>query len=87
MKALDSEFHTYAVEWSADSIVFFVDGRKASSFAIDKAGAGEDNPFRKPHFVIINFALAQGWGGPIDDAVLPQRFLIDYVRVYAPGGR
>ena len=30
----------------------------------------------------INLALGGSWGGKIDDAVLPQKYLIDYVRVY-----
>jgi len=30
----------------------------------------------------INLALGGSWGGPLDDAILPQQFLIDYVRVY-----
>jgi hypothetical protein len=34
--------------------------------------------------LILNFALGGDWGGPIDDAMLPQQFLIDYVRIYQP---
>jgi hypothetical protein len=26
------------------------------------------------------------WGGPIDDTVLPQQYLIDYVRVFKASG-
>ena len=44
--------------------------------------AGPDNPFRKPHYLLINLALGGSWGGPMEDAVLPQKYLIDYVRVY-----
>ena len=47
-----------------------------------KAGKGKDNPFRKPHYLLINLAMGGSWGGPIDDSVLPQKYLIDYVRVY-----
>jgi beta-glucanase (GH16 family) len=45
-------------------------------------GTGPDNPFRKPHYLLINLALGGAWGGEIDDAVLPQKYLIDYVRIY-----
>ena len=45
-------------------------------------GQGAANPFRPPQSLILNFALGGDWGGPIDDSVLPQKFLIDYVRVY-----
>jgi hypothetical protein len=38
--------------------------------------------FRQPHYLLMNLALGGSWGGPMDDTVLPQQFLIDYVRVY-----
>jgi hypothetical protein len=31
---------------------------------------------------MMNLALGGSWGGKIDDAIMPQKFLIDYVRVY-----
>lgn len=76
------DFNIYAVEWDADRIDFFVNDRKYHTVMIEKAGNGENNPFRKPHFLILNFALGGSWGGAIDNAILPQQFLIDYVRVY-----
>ena len=76
------DFHVYAVEWRKDRMDFFFDKVKYHTFIIDKAGKGEDNPFRKPHYLLINLALGGSWGGPIDDKVLPQKYLIDYVRVY-----
>lgn len=75
-------FHVYAIEWTAERIDFFFDDVKYHSVELDEAGEGEDNPFRKPHYLLINLALGGSWGGAIDDAVLPQRYLIDYVRVY-----
>jgi beta-glucanase (GH16 family) len=75
-------FHIYAVEWHPDRIDFFFDDEKFHSFNIDDVGTGPDNPFRKPHYLLINLALGGQWGGEIDDAMLPQKYLIDYVRVY-----
>ena len=77
------DFHVYAIEWSADRIDFFFDDRKYHSFPIDEAGAGPDNPFRKPHYLLVNLALGGTWGGKLDDTILPQRYLIDYIRVYS----
>ena len=31
---------------------------------------------------MINLALGGEWGGKIDDAIMPQKYSIDYVRVY-----
>lgn len=81
-KRLSRRFHTYAIEWSGSKIDFYFDDVIYHSFEIDKAGNGPDNPFRKPHFLLINLAMGAKWPGPIDDKVLPQQFVIDYVRVY-----
>ena len=76
------DFHRYAVEWFPDRMEFFFDDRPYFSFRIDDAGTGPDNPFRRPHYLLLNLALGGTWGGPVDDDALPQRFRVDYVRVY-----
>ncbi|SNS22542.1 Glycosyl hydrolases family 16 [Belliella buryatensis] len=81
-KDLARKFNVYAIEWSAEKIDFYVNDDLYHSFIIDHAGIGPDNPFRKPHFLIINLAMGANWPGPIDDKVLPQQFVIDYVKVY-----
>jgi len=75
-----SGFHVYAIEWFEDRIDFFFDQTQYHTFIVDKAGA--DNPFCKPQYLLVNLALGGSWGGDIDDEILPQKFLIDYVRVY-----
>jgi len=75
-------FHTYAIEWTPDRIDFFFDHTNYHSAPVSKAGPLSENPFCKPHYLLLNFALGGSWGGPIDDAALPQQYLIDYVRVY-----
>ncbi len=76
-----ADFHVYAIDWTPETIRFYYDDRMYFSFDISQAGAGPDNPFRKPYYMILNLAMG-GWGGKIDDSSLPQKFLIDYVRVY-----
>jgi beta-glucanase (GH16 family) len=80
-KAPYNDFHVYAMEWRPDRMDFFFDDQKYFTFSVDEAGPGPDNPFRKPHYLLINLALGGSWGGPMDDSVLPQKYLIDYVRV------
>ena len=77
-----ADFHIYAMEWRPDRMDFFFDGTKYHAFQIDEAGKGEDNPFRRPQYLILNLALGGSWGGEMDDTVLPRKFQIDYVRVY-----
>jgi beta-glucanase (GH16 family) len=81
-----ANYHIYAVEWTSTQIDFFFDDTKYHTVRTDKANQGTDNPFRAPQYLILNFALGGSWGGPIDDSVLPQQFLIDYVRVYQSTG-
>ncbi len=80
--AINADFHVYAMEWTADRIEFYFDGRKYHEFNVNDAGLGSDNPFRKPHFLLVNLALGGYTGGRIDDAAMPQKFLVDYIRVY-----
>lgn len=75
------DFHLYAIEWDAQEIRWFYDQECFHVFKVDQAGEGDDNPFRKPQYLILNLALG-GWGGEIDDTSLPQQFLVDYVRIY-----
>jgi beta-glucanase (GH16 family) len=76
------DFHVYTMEWYPDRIDFLFDGRRYQSVQTDEAGTGPENPFRKPQKLLINMALGGSWGGDIDDTMLPQKYLIDYVRIY-----
>ncbi|WP_257274804.1 glycoside hydrolase family 16 protein [Endozoicomonas sp. SESOKO4] len=76
-------FHTYAVEWTSDSIDFYLGDQKY--FSYQKEGQSPaDWPFDDPMYLIINLAIGGGWGGKegIDHAIFPQKYLIDFVRIY-----
>jgi beta-glucanase (GH16 family) len=76
-------FHLYALEWYEDRLDFYFDNHKYFSF--QNEGTGSDVwPYDKPHYLILNTAIGGAWGGQqgIDDSIFPQKFLIDYVRVY-----
>lgn len=77
-----NDFHIYAVEWTPKQMDFYYDKQLYHSFPLDTAGAGSTNPFRKPQYLLLNLALGGSWGGPVEDIILPQRLLIDYVRIY-----
>lgn len=76
------DFHLYAMEWNEAAMDIYFDDRLVHHFVIDTAGKGANNPFRKPFYLLLNLAMGANWPGPIDDAVLPQKFLVDYIRVY-----
>ena len=75
-------FHVYAVEWTPERMDFFYDQTKYHSFKITTADNNGKNPFRRPQYLLLNLALGGEWGGKIDDSILPQKYMIDYVRVY-----
>lgn len=78
------DFHIYAVEWHADKLDFFFDDQKYFTYAKEENAGTDVWPFDQPHYLILNFAVGGAWGGRqgIDEAAFPQRFEIDYVRVY-----
>ena len=69
-------FHEFAVEWSPDRIVWFVDGveRFRSEKSIPKARM----------YMLVNLAVGGGWpGSPDDTTQFPSALEVDWVRVYA----
>lgn len=80
----DRAFHVYGMEWSEGRIEMFVDGKPYVAFE-RKPGDGQPEwPFDRRFYLILNLAVGGGWGGVkgIDAAAFPQRFEIDWVRVY-----
>jgi beta-glucanase (GH16 family) len=75
------DFHLYSMEWTKDKIYFFYDNTFIGSFETQTSVDGDENPFQKPFDLILNLAVG-GWGGPVDEKLLPRKFLVDYVRVY-----
>ena len=76
------DFHVYALEWFPDRLDFYCDQQKFYTFPLSEADDSNDNPFRHPQYLLMNLALGGSAGGPIDDSVFPQKYLVDYVRVY-----
>jgi uncharacterized protein (TIGR03437 family) len=80
--ALADDFHTYAVEWSANQITFYVDGNLYETQA-NNGGGWVFNAANNPFFIILNAAVGGDWPGPPDATTqFPQDMLVDYVRVY-----
>lgn len=76
-------FHLYATEWDDAKIDFFVDDHKYFTFRNEKTGT-DVWPYDNDQYLILNLAIGGDWGGQkgIDDQSFPQRYEIDFVRVY-----
>ena len=79
------KFHVWRMDWDAESIKLYVDDYLMNSVALtetfnkDKEGK---NPFRQPHYIILNLAIGGTAGGDPSGTEFPARYEIDYVRVY-----
>ncbi len=80
----ETEFHIYAVEWTADYIKGFVDGEQYFQFDNDQQNNKHTWPFNAPFYLKLNLAWGGDWGGAqgVDESKLPATYEIDYVRVY-----
>lgn len=67
-------FHEFALWWSMDEYVFYVDGQETW-----RTTAG--GVCQVPLYIKLSDEIGK-WGGDISQAQLPDQFLVDYVRVY-----
>lgn len=77
-------FHVYSVNWSENTIEFFVDNKRYHSVVRSPNDTFREWPFDQRFYLILNIAVGGFWGGRqgIDDSILPQRMEVDYVRVF-----
>lgn len=77
-------FHRYQLDWEPHSITIGVDDHAYMRVTDDQPGGRGAWPFDRPFYLILNFALGGNWAAPrgVNDQALPQRFEVDYVRVW-----
>ncbi|GAA2415756.1 glycoside hydrolase family 16 protein [Streptomyces glaucosporus] len=80
-RAFADDFHTFAVDWSPNSITWSVDGQVYQRRTPADLG-GDRWVFDKPFFLILNLAVGGDWPGlPDSSTSFPQQMVVDYVRV------
>jgi licheninase len=79
-----SAFHRYQLAWTPQAITIGVDDRAYMRVRNDQPGGRGAWPFETPFYLILNLAMGGDWAAAkgIDDAALPQRMDVDYVRVW-----
>jgi len=76
-------FHTFTVEWNAESITWLVDGYVYHSAEPNDLPPGTQWVFNQPFFILLNVAVGGRWvGAPDETTIFPQTMLVDWVRVY-----
>mgnify|MGYP001168142978 FL=1 len=77
-----SEFHDYEVIWTDSELKFFVDGSWIGSYYNQNSG-WEQWPYNQDFYIILNLAVGSHFMPcSTEDDLFPQRYEIDYVRVY-----
>lgn len=77
-------FHLWVMEWDEDEIAIYLDGKPLNRHDLTKSFNGNDpkvNPFRAPHRLRLNLAIG-GAGGDPSETRFPQRYEVDYARIY-----
>lgn len=75
-----TEYHVYGVEWTADKLRWYVDGKVYRTMDVSNDSFSE---VRKEYFVIFNMAIGGQWPGyDIDETAFPATMEVDWVRAY-----
>ncbi len=85
-----AKFHVWRMDWDENRIEITVDGLTLNDTNLNGTlNPDGGNPFRQPHYMILNLAIGGGQGGPPSQGLadpsqtaFPARFEVDYVRVY-----
>ena len=81
----DQKFHVWRMDWDENFIKLYVDDLLLNTVDLTKTinqdGSGK-NPFKQPHYLILNVAVGGANGGDIYKTTFPTRMEVDYVRVY-----
>ena len=78
----NERFHVWRMDWTEESIALFVDDRLFNRVDLAKTNNPDGvNPFRQPHYLLLNLAVGGQNGGDPSKTDFPAKFEIDWVRV------
>ena len=70
-----ADWHTFAVDWQPDVIIWYVDGIERWRYT--------GNIQARPMYLLANLAVGGDWpGAPDDSTPFPSYYEIDYIRVW-----
>lgn len=78
------DFHVYGLQWTPNSIAFFVDGINYATLNRSYFSNPGDWVYNHPFHIVLNVPVGGTWpGSPNASTVFPQKMYVSYVRVYA----
>ena len=83
---LTNDYHVYAIEWAANKISWYVDGKLVHTLTNKSVKAGT-YVFNQDFFLILNVAMGGDFdGGQLDDSIEGVKMSVDYIRYYSING-
>lgn len=80
-----NQFHVWRMDWDEQSIKLYLDDELLNEICLNETINGSlgdyKNPFKQPHYLLLNLAIGSSGGTPNRDA-FPLKYEIDYVRLY-----
>lgn len=81
----DDKYHIWRMDWDETAIRLYLDDELLNEILLENTANGSiadySNPFKQPHYILLNLALG-GNGGDPSKSTFPMKYLVDYVRVY-----
>jgi arylsulfatase A-like enzyme/beta-glucanase (GH16 family) len=75
-------FHIWKMDWTEDYIRLYLNDVLLNEVDVSRATYTDGfNPFRQPHYILLNLALGSNGGDP-SNTDFPIFYEVDYVRVY-----
>ncbi|MBO9592693.1 MAG: glycoside hydrolase family 16 protein [Niabella sp.] len=82
-KNWEAAFHIWRMDWDEQAIKLYVDDHLLNEVPLDQVVNPDGfNPFRQPHYMLLNLAIGGDNGGDPAATRFPSQYLVDYVRVY-----
>ena len=80
------KFHIWRMDWDETAIKLYLDDELLNEISLERtindSIGGFRNPFKQPHYLLLNLAIGGNNGGEPDVDAFPMKYEIDYVRVY-----
>jgi beta-glucanase (GH16 family) len=78
-----SQFHVWRMDWDDQQIVLYLDGQEMNTSTLQSMlNADGTSPFKQKEYMLLNVAIGGMNGGDPSGTTFPQRFEVDYVRVF-----
>ena len=74
-----TNYYIYSICWDSNTIEWYIDETRFLSLDIRDS---QYDAFRKPFFILLNFAIGGSLGGTPESANYPQKLYVDWVRHY-----